>query len=84
MSVMHSSRVAPISTDEISSVGWQNREVAVIQGGITVYSETAELSHCIEWLKAAFCKVVRNEGKVTLKDFKQVAKDIVSLKPLII
>lgn len=41
----------------------------------TGYRHQAELSRCIEWFRHMFAQTARHHGKVTLKDFRQVARE---------
>lgn len=41
----------------------------------TGYRHQVELSRCIEWFRHTFAQVARYHGKVTLRDFRQVARE---------
>lgn len=41
----------------------------------TGYRRQAELSRCIEWFRHTFAQVAHCHGRVTLRDFRQVARE---------
>lgn len=41
----------------------------------TGYRQRVELSRCIEWFRHTFAQMARYHGKVTLRDFRQVARE---------
>ena len=41
----------------------------------TGYRQRVELSRCVEWFRHTFAQMARYHGKVTLRDFRQVARE---------
>ena len=86
--MFRSVRIAPSESREENpcplnaSEGYLNpstKESVLIQAGYqlasTGYNHQQQVTRCIEWFRATFARVTRYHGKVTLRDFKQVARE---------